>query len=198
MALAGQTVTITTMSDLPPEAGRDRQSYGRFGTNSVVVVSLSVGGGSPFGVLTFSVLREEREWPEHIVKGFQLIAQVFANALDRKQADEAFIRMKIPVKKREEALKIFRSTARHCRMRSGSINCHIYVEAQEDDVLMFEEMWRSEEDLERHLRSREYRNVLLVMEMALKHPEVRFNLVSTSTGIEMIEKARKQDAAQRR
>jgi hypothetical protein len=29
------------------------------------------------------------------------------------------------------------------------------------------------------------------MEMALKHPEVRFNTVSTSTGMEMIEKARR-------
>jgi quinol monooxygenase YgiN len=55
---------------------------------------------------------------------------------------------------------------------------------------MFEEMWRSEGDLERHLRSETYRNVLLVMEMALKHPEVRFNTVTTSTGIETIEKAR--------
>ena len=32
--------------------------------------------------------------------------------------------------------------------------------------------------------------MLLVMEMALKHPEVRFNKVSTSTGFEMIEKTR--------
>jgi two-component system sensor kinase FixL len=87
--LAGQTVIITKMSDLPPEAGRDRESYGLFGTKSVVVVPLSVGGGPPFGGLTFSVLREERDWPDSVVKGFQLIAQVFANALARKRSDEA-------------------------------------------------------------------------------------------------------------
>ena len=40
-------------------------------------------------MLTFSVLREEGEWPQTVVKGFQLIAQAFANALDRKRADEA-------------------------------------------------------------------------------------------------------------
>jgi quinol monooxygenase YgiN len=55
---------------------------------------------------------------------------------------------------------------------------------------MFEEMWRNEEDLAKHLRSEKYHDVLLVMEMALKNPEVRFNTVSTSTGIETIEKAR--------
>jgi len=100
------------------------------------------------------------------------------------------IRMKIPPKKRNEALKILRSTAEQCKVHSGCLGCHIYEDLQEDNVLTFEEMWRSEEDLERHLRSKEYRNVLLVMEMALKHPEVRFNTVSTSTGIETIEKAR--------
>jgi len=87
--LAGQTVTINKMSDLPPEAERDRESFGLYGTKSAVVVPLSIGGRLPIGVLTFSVLREQRDWPETVVKGFQLIAQVFANALDRKRADEA-------------------------------------------------------------------------------------------------------------
>ena len=86
--LSGETVIIQKMSDLPSEAVRDRESYGLFGTKSVVIVPLSVGGGSPFGLLTFSVLREERDWPETIVKGFQLIAEVFASVLARKRADE--------------------------------------------------------------------------------------------------------------
>jgi transcriptional regulator with GAF, ATPase, and Fis domain len=33
-------------------------------------------------------MREERYWPETVVKGFRLIAQVFANALARKRAEE--------------------------------------------------------------------------------------------------------------
>jgi quinol monooxygenase YgiN len=100
------------------------------------------------------------------------------------------IRMKIPPKKRDEALQILKSIAGQCEVYSGFLGFHIYQDALEDNVLMFEERWRSEEDLEHHLRSGEYRNVLMVMEMALKHPEVRFNKVSTSTGIETIEKAR--------
>jgi quinol monooxygenase YgiN len=102
----------------------------------------------------------------------------------------ATVRMKMRPEKRDEALKILRSTARLSRMRTGCLGCHIYVDAQEDDVLMFEELWKSEEDMERHLRSGEYRAVLLVMEMALEHPKVRFDRVSASLGIETIEKAR--------
>jgi formate hydrogenlyase transcriptional activator len=86
--LAEETVTIAKISDLPPEAGRDRESCALYEIKSVVVVPLSVGGGSVFGILTFSALREERAWPETVVKGFQLVAQVFANALARKRSDE--------------------------------------------------------------------------------------------------------------
>jgi len=42
-----------------------------------------------------------------------------------------------------------------------------------------------------HIRSDEYRNLLMVLEMALEQPEIRFDIISSSTGIETIEKARK-------
>jgi len=98
--------------------------------------------------------------------------------------------MTIMPQKSSEALKILRSVVELCKDDPGCLSCHIYGDLQEKNVLMLEEVWRSEEDLDLHLRSEEYRNLLLVMEMALKHPEVRFNTVSTSTGIETIEKAR--------
>ena len=55
---------------------------------------------------------------------------------------------------------------------------------------MFEEVWQSEVDANRHLRSHQYRELLLVMELAVAAPEVRFDTVSHSTGIETIEGAR--------
>ncbi len=86
--LAGETVTIKKMSDLPPEASRDRESYTLYGTKSTLLCPLSVGGGPPFGLLTFAVMREERDWPETVGRGLRLIAQLFANALARKQMEE--------------------------------------------------------------------------------------------------------------
>ena len=102
----------------------------------------------------------------------------------------ATIRMTIPPKSSGEALKILRSMAELCRDDPGCLSCHIYGDLQEKNVLMLEEVWRSEEDLDLHLRSDEYRNLLLVLEMALKQPEIRFDTISSSTGIETIEKAR--------
>ena len=98
--------------------------------------------------------------------------------------------MALPAKKRDEALKNLKSEAKRCKVQHSCLGCHVYEDAQGDNVLMFEEIWSSEQDLDRRLRSEEYRTMLLVMEMAFKHPEVRFNAVSNLTGIEMIEKAR--------
>jgi len=86
--LDGETVIISKMTDLPPEADRDRESLGLYHSKSGVSVPLSVGEGPIFGLLSFAVMREEKRWPEMVVKGFQLVAQVFANALARKRADE--------------------------------------------------------------------------------------------------------------
>jgi formate hydrogenlyase transcriptional activator len=86
--LGGETVIISKITDLPAEAGRDRESFRAYDSKSAVFVPLSVGEGPVFGLLGFAVLREERNWPETVVMGFKLIAQVFANALERKQMEQ--------------------------------------------------------------------------------------------------------------
>jgi len=102
----------------------------------------------------------------------------------------ATIRMAMPSQKSGEALRILRSMAEQCRDKPGCIDCHIYEDLMEKNVLMLEEVWKAQEDLDLHMRSDEYRNLLLVLEMARKHPEIRFDTISSSTGIETIEKAR--------
>jgi quinol monooxygenase YgiN len=102
----------------------------------------------------------------------------------------ATMRMTIPPQKRGEALKVLRSMAEVCCDYPGCLRAHIYGDLQEKNVLMLEEVWRAEEDLDLHLRSEEYRNLLLVLEMGVKQPEIRFDSISSSTGIETIEKAR--------
>jgi quinol monooxygenase YgiN len=103
----------------------------------------------------------------------------------------ATLRMAIPLQKRGEALKILKSmVARNQARPDDCAFCRICEDVLEDNILQFEEMWRSEEEFERHLRSDDYRKVLLVLEMALKQPEIRFDTISSSTGIDTIEKAR--------
>jgi two-component system sensor kinase FixL len=87
--LGGETLVISSISDLPAEGGRDLESYRAYGTKSVALFPLSVGGEPVFGLLGFAVVGQERNWPKTVLRGFKLIAQVFANALARGRAEKA-------------------------------------------------------------------------------------------------------------
>lgn len=100
------------------------------------------------------------------------------------------LRMALPAAKLTEAVRILGPMAERVRVDPSCLACHVYQDVQEDSVLMIEQVWKSEEDLERHLRSDEYRDVLLLMEMALAPPEVCFKVVSGSAGLEAIHRAR--------
>jgi hypothetical protein len=57
---------------------------------------------------------------------------------------------------------------------------------------MLEEMWAGETALHKHLRSADFRNVLLVVEMASEPPEIRFDRISSSTGLNTIGEVRSE------
>jgi len=103
----------------------------------------------------------------------------------------ATLRMAIPLQQRVDALKILKSmVARNQARPDDCVFCRISEDVMEENILQFEEMWRNEEEFENHLRSDEYHKLLLVLEMAPTPPEIRFDTISNSTGIETIERAR--------
>ncbi len=85
----GRVTAISSLDELPPGAARDKESLRHFGVKTALVYPLSAGGGPSIGAMSFHTVREERGWPESIVNQLQLVAQFFANALVRKQADRA-------------------------------------------------------------------------------------------------------------
>jgi len=103
----------------------------------------------------------------------------------------ATIRMTVSPKKRDEALKIFKLATEYCKVKPGCLSSHVYLDAQEQNTILYKETWRSQEEMDHNLRSDEYYKILLTMEMAVMEPDVRFNVISETTGIETIEKARK-------
>ncbi len=86
--IAGRTIAVADVEQAPAEAARDREGWRHFGLKSVLTLPLSAGGG-PIGALNFNAIRRRRDWPDALVKRLQLVAQVFANALARKRADDA-------------------------------------------------------------------------------------------------------------
>lgn len=86
--LAGRMVAARSLDEMPAAAAKDREAGRRLGIKSHLTLPLAVGGGSPIGILGFNATQAERDWPDALVGHLQQIAQIFANALSRKRADE--------------------------------------------------------------------------------------------------------------
>lgn len=85
----GKTLFLKCLpDDLPPEAEKEKQLSISRGIKSTVAIPLGAGG-SVLGMITFSFLRPHCAWHPEVVSRLQIIGEVFANALVRKQSDEA-------------------------------------------------------------------------------------------------------------
>ena len=102
----------------------------------------------------------------------------------------SIIRMLIPLEKQSEALEILGSMIEQIQFEPGCLSCRLYRGVEDTLAIMLEELWLSEEDVQRHLRSDKYYKVLLVVEMATEPPEIRFDTIALSMGVERIEQAR--------
>lgn len=102
----------------------------------------------------------------------------------------ATIRMVIPPQRRAEVLKTLKSLSAEAGLQQGCLGSRLYRDENDDAVFMVEDVWRSQEDLDRYLRSENYRLMLLLMEMAGEPPEIKFQSISDAAGLEVVEKAR--------
>ena len=86
--LAGNTVAISSLDELPAEAARDKESCRHFGIKSNLTIPLSVGGGPLIGALGLNATIEKCVWSAELAKRLQIVARIFANAITRKQSDQ--------------------------------------------------------------------------------------------------------------
>ena len=75
-------------------------------------------------------------------------------------------------------------------VQKGCLSCRLYSNSQNDDELILLEKWKSQQDLERHIRSDDFRKILTVMETAKRKPEINFITVGSKAGLELVEKIR--------
>jgi PAS domain S-box-containing protein len=87
--LKAENIILPRVTDAPAAAVRDLEVWRHYGVKSALTFPLSTGGGAIFGALGFNVISEERDWPAELVSRLQLVAQIFANALARKHAEQA-------------------------------------------------------------------------------------------------------------
>ena len=112
----------------------------------------------------------------------------------RKNMVRSTIRMLIPLDKQSEAIDILGYVSAQVQYEPSCISSRLYRGVDEVRAIMVEELWTDNEGLLRHLQSDEYHLVLLAVEMAEERPDIRFDEISHTCGLETIENALKKSA----
>jgi transcriptional regulator with GAF, ATPase, and Fis domain len=86
----GELVIFSGPTELKDYADSERLYFEQQGIRGGIILPLAVSG-STFGLVAFMVLHAPKPWPPAIVKRLRLVAEIFSNALIRKQAEEKLL-----------------------------------------------------------------------------------------------------------
>ncbi len=100
------------------------------------------------------------------------------------------LRITVAPTNRAEIVKIIKPIVNPTEAQSGCLLFRLYSETDNDDALLLLQKWRSQEDLDKFIRSRDFKRVLAVMDLANNPPEISFNTISSEAGMEIVEKLR--------
>jgi quinol monooxygenase YgiN len=92
--------------------------------------------------------------------------------------------------RRAEIMEVFRGIQGPVRAQPGCLACLIYEEQGPDAALVLVERWESQAALEAHLRSETYRRILGAIELSGGPPEISFEYVTATDGMDLIRRSR--------
>jgi signal transduction histidine kinase/integral membrane sensor domain MASE1 len=101
-----EPVIFASLDDLPAEAAIDRASFRQREIRSSVTIPLAAGNRI-LGGLSFITVAAERIWPRELVPRLKLVAQVFASALARKEAEDNRQRAELEAERSRQELAHF-------------------------------------------------------------------------------------------
>ena len=102
----------------------------------------------------------------------------------------AIIEMNARPAKRKELLQTLHAVIQQIRKEKGCAKCSACQDIENENIFSLIEEWTTQQDIDNHLRSDIF-TVLLGAKNLLNVPlEIRFNAVSSATGMETVKAAR--------
>ena len=88
VVVQGKTWVMSRLTDLPPEAEVDLQSFLLLGSKSVLTIPLFIGQ-RVHHLFTVNALKAECSWPEEVISHLRLLGEIIVSALQRREAEQA-------------------------------------------------------------------------------------------------------------
>ena len=92
----------------------------------------------------------------------------------------------------EDAIRVLRSVTGVTEAKSGCRACLVARDATDEELFLYREEWDSESAFLRHIRSEEFRRVLVAMDMCSEEPQVLVGDLSGTSGMERLRELRKE------
>ena len=89
--------------------------------------------------------------------------------------------------KRMNIMKTIHKMIGPTNAQPGCLHCELFGSTQNDDQLLLLEKWDSQESLEQHIKSDEFRNVMAAMDSACEPPKINFYESDSLGGMDLVE-----------
>ena len=96
------------------------------------------------------------------------------------------LRMVVQSEKRDEIIQTIRGTLEPIRVEPGCISYRFYQDTENSNSFTLVGEWETQDDLERHIRANSFKTLLMIMDFSKERPEIKFNTVSHTAGIESV------------
>ncbi|MDQ7787388.1 MAG: antibiotic biosynthesis monooxygenase family protein [Thermodesulfovibrionales bacterium] len=103
------------------------------------------------------------------------------------------LRMVVRPERRRDLLETMRGMLEPVRVERGCLSYRLYENVEDRNSFVLVEEWKTQKDLENHLCTYNQRQLLALMDILSEQPELRFNTVSQTTGMSLIENVLKTD-----
>jgi quinol monooxygenase YgiN len=103
------------------------------------------------------------------------------------------LRMIVRPERRSGLLETIRGMLEPTRVERGCLSYRLYQDVENKNTFVLLEEWATQEDLEKHISKDNQRQLLTLMDLLSEQPELRFNTVSHTAGMDLIEKVLKTD-----
>lgn len=102
----------------------------------------------------------------------------------------AILKMVVRPEKRDDIIEIIKGILEPTRVKKGCLDYHFYQDFEDENTFIILEQWATQQDLEKFIRSENYRRLLAVMDLLAEPPEVKINAISYTAGLEAIKATR--------
>jgi quinol monooxygenase YgiN len=97
------------------------------------------------------------------------------------------LKMIVRPERRSDLLETMRGMLEPTRVERGCLSYRLYEDVEDINIFLLVEEWKTQKDLESHIRTDNQRQLLALMDLLSEQPELRFNTVSHTAGMDLIE-----------